>query len=134
MRISDWSSDVCSSDLLSGEPESLRGESWVRVFASRLKVSAKPRRSTLAQFARKPGLYSERPSPGDAFVSASIVGVDADVAVRQVARPHGGAAVAKADVDSDLDLAALQMRGHRRFVIALDGKAVARHLSHPEAD
>src|SRR3546814_8493569 len=114
MRISDWSSDVCSSDLLSGEPESLRGESWVRVFASRLKVSAKPRRSTLAQFARKPGLYSERPSPGDAFVSASIVGVDADVAVRRVARPHGGAAVAKADVDSDLDLAALQMRGHRR--------------------
>src|SRR3546814_3994113 len=108
MRISDWSSDVCSSDL---------GESWVRVFASRLKVSAKPRRSTLAQFARKPGLYSERPSPGDAFVSASIVGVDADVAVRQVARPHGGAAVAKADVDSDLDLAALQMRGHRRFEI-----------------
>src|SRR3546814_19956246 len=112
----------------------MRGESWVRVFASRLKVSAKPRRSTLAQFARKPGLYSERPSPGDAFVSASILGVDADVAVRQVARPHGGAAVAKADVDSDLDLAALQMRGHRPFVLALAGTAVARHHSKPEPD
>src|SRR3546814_18378720 len=125
MRISDWSSDVCSSDL---------GESWVRVFASRLKVSAKPRRSTLAQFARKPGLYSERPSPGDAFVSASIVGVDADVAVRQVAPPHGSAAVAKADVDSDHDLAALQSLGHRLFVIALDGPAVARNPSIPHPD
>src|SRR3546814_19451570 len=131
MRISDWSSDVCSSDLLSGEPESLRGESWVRVFASRLKVSAKPRRSTLAQFARKPGLYSERTSPGDAFVSASIVGVDADVAMRQVARPHGGAAVAKADVDSDLDLSPLSIRTHQPFVIALSGHPVAPHPTQP---
>src|SRR5262249_30983484 len=56
-------------------------------------------------------------SPGmTATPSAAIVGVDGNVAVGQVAGPHGGAALAHADVDGDVDLAALHVAGERRLV------------------
>src|SRR3546814_1406114 len=71
MRISDWSSDVCSSDL---------------------------------------------------------------VAMGEIARPHGRAAFAQAEVDADFDVAAFQVRGDGRFIIAFHRKAVSRHFGCAEAD
>ena len=60
----------------------------------------------------------------DSTSLAPVVGVDGDVAVGQVAGPHRGLAAADADVDIDIDLAALDMRLHRRLVIAGDDTAI----------
>ena len=48
--------------------------------------------------------------------------------MRQVAGPDRRAALAEAKVDADLDVLTLEMRGDRRFVIALDRQPVARDL------
>src|SRR3546814_8280728 len=49
---------------------------------------------------------------------APVICVDRDVAVGEIAGPHRGATAAEADVDRDVDLAALHVPGHRRLVIA----------------
>src|SRR3546814_18460680 len=59
---------------------------------------------------------------------------DRDVAVRQIARPHRRAAVAEAQIDADLDLLALEVRGDGGFVIAFDRKAVFGHQRIAETD
>ncbi len=46
--------------------------------------------------------------------------------MREVAGPHGGAALAEAEIDLDGDLAALEMRGNRRLVVIGQRQAVAR--------
>ena len=55
---------------------------------------------------------------------APIIGVNADVAVGEVARPDGGAACADAKVNPDIDKAAFQMRGDGRFIITVNDKPV----------
>src|SRR3546814_5034369 len=57
-----------------------------------------------------------------------------DLAVRQIARPHRRAAVAEAQIDADLDLLALEVRGDGGFVIAFDRKAVFGHQRIAETD
>src|SRR3546814_4816754 len=47
---------------------------------------------------------------------APVICVDRDVAVGEIAGPHRGATAAEADVDRDVDLAALHVPGHRRLV------------------
>ncbi len=49
--------------------------------------------------------------------------------VHTVARP-----LAQPQVDADLDLAALEVRGDRRLVIAFHREPAPRHLRRPEAD
>ena len=46
--------------------------------------------------------------------------------MRQVAGPHRGAPVAKADIDGDFNLLPLQVLGHRGFVVIGEGQAVLR--------
>src|SRR5690606_39725628 len=64
----------------------------------------------------------------------SIVGVDRDVAVGQIAGPDRGRAGPAADPHGDLDLAALEMRGDRAFVQLRHAGAVARNRMAAEAD
>src|SRR6202167_4819389 len=55
--------------------------------------------------------------------SAPVAAIDVDVAMRQVAGPHRGAAAAEADVDGDVDVAPGHVARDRRFVIARHGLA-----------
>src|SRR3989344_2479944 len=66
--------------------------------------------------------------------SAPVVGVDADVAVRQVAGPYGRAAVSEAEVGADAHLQTFEMCRDGRFVIAVDGQALFRNPMVAEAD
>src|SRR3546814_11587544 len=59
--------------------------------------------------------------------SAPIIGVDADIAVGQVARPNGGAAFAQPEIGAAADFEALEVRRDRRLVIAIDRSPVLRH-------
>ena len=54
--------------------------------------------------------------------------------MREVAGPNPGLAAAEADIDGDLDLAALHMGDHRRLVVAGDDAAVARHPGAADGD
>src|SRR6185436_12892748 len=55
--------------------------------------------------------------------SGSVVGIDLDITMGQVAGPDPRAALAHADVDGDADVPALDVGGDRRFVVA--GAALA---------
>src|SRR5690606_5800753 len=64
----------------------------------------------------------------------SIVGVDRDVAVGQIAGPDRGRAGPAADPHGDLDLAALEMRRDRPFVQLGHARTLARDRMAAEAD
>src|ERR1051326_7136921 len=49
--------------------------------------------------------------------SAPVVGIDVDIAVRQIARPDPRRAAADADIDRDVDLGALHVGRHGGLVI-----------------
>src|SRR6185437_13167802 len=66
--------------------------------------------------------------------STSVRTVDVDIAVRQVAGPHGGLAAAQSDVDGDLDLTPLHVRGDRRLVVARHDATVPGHPHAANAD
>src|SRR3546814_15223683 len=76
--------------------------------------------------------YEMRISEWSSDVCSS--GLDRDVAVRKIARPIRRAAVAEAQIDADLDLLALEVRGDGGFVIAFDRKAVFGHQRIAETD
>src|SRR5687768_5573205 len=50
--------------------------------------------------------------------SGSVVGIDLDITMGQVAGPDPRAALAHAHVDGDADVLALDVGGHRRLVVA----------------
>src|ERR1700745_1172904 len=50
-------------------------------------------------------------------LSAAVAGIDVDIAVGQVAGPHGRPALADAEVDADRNFAALHIFGDRPFVV-----------------
>ena len=54
--------------------------------------------------------------------------------MRQVAGPDGGAAIAQPQIDANLYLLPLEMRGDRRFVIAFYRQAPGGDLRGAEAD
>src|SRR5688572_10585947 len=49
--------------------------------------------------------------------SGSVVGIDLDITMGEVAGPDPGAALAHADIDGDADILALHMGGNGRFVV-----------------
>src|SRR6185437_4686828 len=51
--------------------------------------------------------------------SAPVAAIDVDVAMRQIAGPDHGAAVADAEIDLEQDIAPSHVLGDRRLVIAL---------------
>src|ERR1035437_891945 len=68
--------------------------------------------------------------------SAPVAAVDVDVAVRQVAGPHRGAATAEREIDLDVHLASLHVLDHRGLVVARRHAAIPRHPypTHRHAD
>src|SRR5262245_61673786 len=64
--------------------------------------------------------------------SGSVVGIDLDIPVREVARPDPRAALPYADVDRDADVLPLDMGGDRRLVIVRATLALFR--DHDPAD
>jgi len=75
------------------------------------------------------------PSPSRPVPSlAPVRPVDVDIAMRQVAGPNGGLALAETDIDGDLHLAPLHVVDDRRLVVAIDHAAVARHPGAAHGD
>src|SRR3546814_8209476 len=108
MRISDWSSDVCSSDLVDG--------------AARVRIAQRGQQRT--QDLADPGL-----------VHAAVAGVDAlaEVAAREVRHRIIGKAVARAaDVMDADDVRVFQPRDRARLVLEAppDRKSTRLNSSH----
>src|SRR5215475_3807909 len=66
--------------------------------SGRWQISTRPSASTSAQATTRESLLKSANPLG------TIVAVDLDVALGQVAGPHGGLAAAHADIDADLEL------------------------------
>src|SRR4029453_997337 len=71
---------------------------------------------------------------GSAAGSAPVVGIDVDVAVRQVAGPHPRPTTADPDIDRNIDGAALHVRGDRRFFVTVPALAVLGDDGAPDRD
>src|SRR4029079_8676216 len=68
------------------------------------------------------------------LLSASVVGVDRDVGVRQVASPDRRRGVSNPSIDADQNVAILHVGRRGLFVILLGALAVARNAMRAEPD
>src|SRR5262249_13639051 len=75
-----------------------------------------PRRRPAAGDGR-PAAAARPDTPRRSLRSRTIAAVDVDVAVRQIAGPHGGAPAADAEIDVDHDVGALDVLDDRRLVV-----------------
>src|SRR5580704_16821155 len=84
------------------------------------------------------GLADWRPRPGMTTRREhrlrTIAAIDVDIAVGEVAGPHRRLARAEADVDGDVDLAALHMLGDRPLVVIGHRPAIGGDLNAADGD
>src|SRR5262245_66147172 len=81
-------------------------------------------RSRRRDFAGKTARAGLRPL----LPSASIIRIDGDVVVREIAGPHSGLAGAQAQVDANRDLAALHVSGDHFLIVVRGTIAILGHL------
>src|ERR1051326_9118188 len=68
------------------------------------------------------------------FASAAVTAVDIDVAMRQIASPHGGPAGTKTEIDRDMDFAALHVLADRPLAIARHRTTLGGNLDTAHRD
>src|SRR5215469_6080138 len=66
--------------------------------------------------------------------SAAVTAIDVDVAMRQIAGPDRGAAVADAEIDGDHNLASRHVLRHRRLVVSRNWTALGADGHAADAD
>src|SRR5581483_3176183 len=86
------------------------------------------RRRGITDSCCRPAVEMCSPRPTGLTSSASIAAVDVDIAVRQIAGPHGGDAASQAKIDGDLHFPPLHVLYDGRFIISGHHAAIARLL------
>src|SRR5690606_8905131 len=74
-----------------------------------------------------PEVRVHEPPPQRAFASATIIRINGNVVMREVASPHMCGAIADAGMDTDHDLTILHVSGDGRFVVFGRPLAIPSH-------